>query len=86
MGIGPFISDITPDSVEDAVADGVAWVGDRVEDAGNGTAGTLEEARGGAGPGRVRLRRAGATGPRLPAFGQTSAAPNLAAEPRGART
>ncbi|MER6561661.1 putative T7SS-secreted protein [Streptomyces sp. NPDC001027] len=44
MGIGDFISDITPDSVEDAVEDGVAWVGDRVEDAGNWTADKLEDA------------------------------------------
>ncbi|MEU3659030.1 putative T7SS-secreted protein [Streptomyces sp. NPDC032940] len=43
MGIGGFISDITPDSVENAVEDGVEWVGNRVEDAGNWTADRLED-------------------------------------------
>ncbi|MFD7322592.1 putative T7SS-secreted protein [Streptomyces sp. NPDC059875] len=43
MGIGDFISDITPDSVEDAVEEGVEWVGNRVEDAGNWTADRLED-------------------------------------------
>jgi RHS repeat-associated protein len=43
MGIGDFISDITPDSVENAVEDGVEWVGNRVEDAGNWTADRLED-------------------------------------------
>lgn len=44
MGIGDFISDITPDSVEDVVEDGVEWVGNRVEDAGNWTADRLDDA------------------------------------------
>ncbi|MBV2357332.1 RHS domain-containing protein [Streptomyces sp. J2-1] len=43
MGIGDFISDITPDSVEDAVKGGAAWVGDRVEDAGDWTADRLQD-------------------------------------------
>ncbi|QIJ62110.1 putative T7SS-secreted protein [Streptomyces sp. JB150] len=43
MGIGGFISDITPDSVENAVEDGVEWVGNRVEDAGNWTADRLDD-------------------------------------------
>ncbi|MFE7949639.1 putative T7SS-secreted protein [Streptomyces sp. NPDC057426] len=43
MGIGDFISDITPDSVEDAVEEGVEWVGNRVEDAGNWTADRLDD-------------------------------------------
>ena len=43
MGIGDFISDITPDSVEDVVEDGTEWVGDRVEDAGNWTADRLDD-------------------------------------------
>ncbi|USQ83976.1 DUF6531 domain-containing protein [Streptomyces phaeoluteigriseus] len=43
MGIGDFISDITPDSVEDVVEDGVEWVGNRVEDAGNWTADRLDD-------------------------------------------
>ncbi|MEU3978856.1 putative T7SS-secreted protein [Streptomyces sp. NPDC026672] len=43
MGIGDFISDITPDSVEDAVEHGVEWVGNRVEDAGNWTADRLDD-------------------------------------------
>ncbi|MCX4587373.1 putative T7SS-secreted protein [Streptomyces sp. NBC_01481] len=43
MGIGDFISDITPDSVEDAVEDGAEWVGNRVEDAGNWTADRLDD-------------------------------------------
>lgn len=43
MGIGDFISDITPDSVENAVEDGVEWVGNRVEDAGNWTADRLDD-------------------------------------------
>lgn len=43
MGIGDFISDITPDSVEDVVEDGVEWAGDRVEDAGNWTADRLDD-------------------------------------------
>ncbi|MET8828654.1 putative T7SS-secreted protein [Streptomyces sp. NPDC004610] len=43
MGIGDFISDITPDSVEDAVEGGVEWVGNRVEDAGNWTADRLDD-------------------------------------------
>ncbi|QFZ73772.1 type IV secretion protein Rhs [Streptomyces fagopyri] len=44
MGIGDFISDITPDSVENAVEDGVEWAGNRVEDAGNWTADRLDDA------------------------------------------
>ncbi|MGW2382649.1 putative T7SS-secreted protein [Streptomyces sp. NPDC001658] len=43
MGIGDFISDITPDSVENAVEDGVEWVGNRIEDAGNWTADRLDD-------------------------------------------
>ncbi|MFI2635828.1 putative T7SS-secreted protein [Streptomyces collinus] len=43
MGIGDFISDITPDSVENAVEDGVEWAGNRVEDAGNWTADRLQD-------------------------------------------
>ncbi|MER6409674.1 putative T7SS-secreted protein [Streptomyces humidus] len=43
MGIGDFISDITPDSVEEAVEEGVEWAGNRVEDAGNWTADRLED-------------------------------------------
>ncbi|MFE5544855.1 putative T7SS-secreted protein, partial [Streptomyces sp. NPDC056534] len=43
MGIGDFISGITPDVVEDAVEDGVEWVGNRVEDAGNWTADRLDD-------------------------------------------
>ncbi|MHC3818339.1 putative T7SS-secreted protein [Streptomyces sp. DT9] len=43
MGIGDFISDITPDSVEDVVEDGVEWAGDRVEDVGNWTADRLDD-------------------------------------------
>ncbi|MEU6406376.1 putative T7SS-secreted protein [Streptomyces sp. NPDC046985] len=43
MGIGDFISDITPDSVEDKIEHGVAWVGDRVEDAGDWTADRLQD-------------------------------------------
>ncbi|MGW5424057.1 putative T7SS-secreted protein [Streptomyces sp. NPDC003943] len=43
MGIGDFISDITPDAVENVVEDGVEWVGNRVEDAGNWTADRLED-------------------------------------------
>ncbi|MFI6287435.1 putative T7SS-secreted protein [Streptomyces sp. NPDC051018] len=43
MGIGDFISDITPDSIENAVEDGVEWVGDRVEDAGDWTADRLDD-------------------------------------------
>jgi RHS repeat-associated protein len=43
MGFGDFISDITPDSVENAVEDGVEWVGNKVEGAGNWTADRLED-------------------------------------------
>ncbi|WP_405804011.1 DUF6531 domain-containing protein [Streptomyces sp. NBC_00210] len=43
MGIGDFIKDITPDSVEDAVEGATEWVGDRVEDAGDWTADRLED-------------------------------------------
>ncbi|MGX4688717.1 putative T7SS-secreted protein [Streptomyces sp. JNUCC 63] len=43
MGIGDFIRDITPDSVEDAVEDGVEWVGDRVEDGGKWAADRLDD-------------------------------------------
>ncbi|MEU2135062.1 putative T7SS-secreted protein [Streptomyces sp. NPDC018352] len=43
MGIGDFVSDITPDSVEDAIEGGVEWVGNRVEDAGNWTADRLDD-------------------------------------------
>ncbi|AZM59559.1 MULTISPECIES: putative T7SS-secreted protein [unclassified Streptomyces] len=43
MGIGDFIKDITPDSVEDAVEEGVEWLGDRVEGAGNWTADRLDD-------------------------------------------
>ncbi|MFD5944501.1 putative T7SS-secreted protein [Streptomyces collinus] len=44
MGVGDFLSDITPDSVENAVEDGVEWAGNRVEDAGNWTADRLDDA------------------------------------------
>ncbi|MFG3384529.1 putative T7SS-secreted protein [Streptomyces sp. NPDC047999] len=43
MGIGDFLSDITPDSIENAVEDGVEWAGNRVEDAGNWTADRLQD-------------------------------------------
>ncbi|CAL9510115.1 hypothetical protein SUDANB1_03609 [Streptomyces sp. enrichment culture] len=43
MGIGDFISDVTPDSVENAVEDGVEWAGNRVEEAGNWTADRLDD-------------------------------------------
>ncbi|MFE2264774.1 putative T7SS-secreted protein [Streptomyces griseosporeus] len=43
MGIGDFLSDITPDSVEDAVEKGVEWAGNRIEDAGNWTADRLDD-------------------------------------------
>ncbi len=43
MGIGDFISDITPDSMENAVEGGVEWVGNRVEDAGKWTADRLDD-------------------------------------------
>ncbi|MFJ9819561.1 putative T7SS-secreted protein [Streptomyces sp. NPDC101151] len=43
MGIGDFIKDVTPDSVEHAVEDGVEWAGNRVEDAGNWTADRLDD-------------------------------------------
>ncbi|GGT23310.1 hypothetical protein GCM10010271_28570 [Streptomyces kurssanovii] len=43
MGIGDFVSDITPDSVEKVVEDGVEWAGNRVEDAGNWTADRLDD-------------------------------------------
>ncbi|WP_240799434.1 putative T7SS-secreted protein [Streptomyces sp. A0958] len=43
MGIGDFIRDITPDSVEDVIEDGVEWAGDRVEDVGNWTADRLDD-------------------------------------------
>ncbi|MFE6287851.1 putative T7SS-secreted protein [Streptomyces sp. NPDC057877] len=43
MGVGDFISDITPDSVENVVEGGVEWVGNRVEDAGNWTADRLDD-------------------------------------------
>jgi RHS repeat-associated protein len=43
VGVGDFISDITPDSVENAVEDGVEWAGNRVEDAGNWTADRLQD-------------------------------------------
>ncbi|MET9812956.1 putative T7SS-secreted protein [Streptomyces sp. NPDC006355] len=43
MGIGDFLSDITPDSVENAVEDGVEWAGNRVEDAGSWTADRLND-------------------------------------------
>ncbi|MQY12446.1 hypothetical protein SRB5_25800 [Streptomyces sp. RB5] len=43
MGIGDFVSDITPDSIEDAIEDGTEWVGDRVEDAGDWTADRLDD-------------------------------------------
>ncbi|MER5492485.1 putative T7SS-secreted protein [Streptomyces sp. NPDC002490] len=43
MGVGDFLSDITPDSVENAVEDGAEWVGNRVEDAGNWTADRLDD-------------------------------------------
>ncbi|MGW6542368.1 putative T7SS-secreted protein [Streptomyces massasporeus] len=43
MGIGDFLSDITPDSVENAVEDGVEWAGNRVEDAGKWTADRLDD-------------------------------------------
>ncbi|MGW6291649.1 putative T7SS-secreted protein [Streptomyces sp. NPDC055058] len=43
MGIGDFIKDITPDSVEEAVEDGVEWLGDKVEGAGNWTADRLDD-------------------------------------------
>lgn len=43
MGVGDFIRDITPDSVEDVVEDAVEWAGNRVEDAGNWTADRLDD-------------------------------------------
>ncbi|MFD4949809.1 putative T7SS-secreted protein, partial [Streptomyces sp. NPDC058409] len=43
MSIGDFIKDITPDSVEDVVEDGVEWAGNRVEDVGNWTADRLDD-------------------------------------------
>jgi YD repeat-containing protein len=43
VGIGDFVSDITPDSVENVVKKGEQWVGDRVEDAGDWTADRLED-------------------------------------------
>lgn len=43
MGIGDFVSDITPDSVEDAIEGGVEWVGNRVEDAGSWAADRLDD-------------------------------------------
>lgn len=43
MGISDFIEDITPDSVEEAVEDGVEWLGDKVEGAGNWTADRLDD-------------------------------------------
>ncbi|MFE7108223.1 putative T7SS-secreted protein [Streptomyces sp. NPDC057575] len=43
MGVGDFLSDITPDSVEDVVEDGVEWAGDRIEDAGDWTADRLDD-------------------------------------------
>ncbi|PZH15644.1 type IV secretion protein Rhs [Streptomyces sp. NTH33] len=43
MGIGDFIRDITPDSVENAVEDGVEWLGDRVEDGGKWAADRLDD-------------------------------------------
>jgi RHS repeat-associated protein len=43
MGIGDFISDLTPDSVENVVEDGVEWVGNKVEGAGNWTADRLDD-------------------------------------------
>lgn len=43
MGIGDFVSDITPDSVENAIEGGVEWVGNRVEDAGSWTADRLDD-------------------------------------------
>ncbi|NEB79880.1 type IV secretion protein Rhs, partial [Streptomyces sp. SID14478] len=43
MGIGDFVRDLTPDSVEHAVEDGVEWAGNRVEDAGNWAADRLDD-------------------------------------------
>ncbi|MFH9690348.1 putative T7SS-secreted protein [Streptomyces sp. NPDC017413] len=43
MGVDDFIRDITPDSVEDVVEDGVEWAGNRVEGAGNWTADRLDD-------------------------------------------
>ncbi|GAA1011252.1 putative T7SS-secreted protein [Streptomyces thermogriseus] len=43
MGIGDFIKDITPDSVENAVEGGVEWLGDRVEDGGKWVADRLDD-------------------------------------------
>ncbi|MFE0421372.1 putative T7SS-secreted protein [Streptomyces sp. NPDC058953] len=43
MGIGDIVGDLTPDSVENAVEKGTAWVGDRVEDAGGWTADRLDD-------------------------------------------
>ncbi|MFE9296208.1 putative T7SS-secreted protein [Streptomyces niveus] len=43
MGVGDFIRDLTPDSVEDVVEDGVEWAGDRTEDVGDWTADRLED-------------------------------------------
>ncbi|MEU3136584.1 putative T7SS-secreted protein, partial [Streptomyces sp. NPDC006854] len=43
MGVEEFIRDITPDSVEDVVEDGVEWAGNRVEGAGNWTADRLDD-------------------------------------------
>ncbi|MFH9465880.1 putative T7SS-secreted protein [Streptomyces clavifer] len=43
MGIGDFVSDLTPDVVEDAVEEGTEWVGNRVEDVGNWTGDRLQD-------------------------------------------
>ncbi|MFE5210009.1 putative T7SS-secreted protein [Streptomyces sp. NPDC056600] len=43
MGIGDFIKDITPDSVENVVEDGVEWAGNKIEGAGDWTADRLED-------------------------------------------
>ncbi|GGZ14253.1 hypothetical protein GCM10010387_02930 [Streptomyces inusitatus] len=43
MGIGDIVSDLTPDSVENAVEKGTEWVGNRVEDAGDWTADRLDD-------------------------------------------
>lgn len=43
MGIGDIVSDLTPDSVENAVEKGTEWAGDRVEDAGDWTADRLDD-------------------------------------------
>jgi RHS repeat-associated protein len=54
VGLGDFISDITPDSVENAVEGATEWVGNRVEDVGNWTADRLDDVGWESGAGWVR--------------------------------